>query len=186
MKKARRVVAAVAGAFAWLLVAASAVFLLGLGIVPHTGWYRTVTVLSASMRPRMPEGSVAIITPERPEQVRVGQVITYQVPVGDHRIITHRVVAVTEGLGSAHPVIQTKGDANNAPDPWLARIDGGTTWRARFSLPWIGRLISWLRGPTLHTGLVRVVPALLTVFWLVTIWRDDEDPAAVGPEPSAA
>jgi signal peptidase len=174
-----------AGAFTWVLVAGSAVVLLGLGIGPHTGWYRTVTVLSGSMRPAMPEGSVAVITPERPDQVRVGQVITYQVPVGDRRIITHRVVAVVEGEGGQHPVIQTQGDANDAPDPWLARIDGATAWRTRFAVPGLGRVISWLRSPAMHTGAVRVVPAMLAVVWLAAIWRDDDEPAPTRSRPSA-
>jgi signal peptidase len=186
MKKAVRLAAAIAGGSTWVLVAASVVLLLGLGIGPHTGWYRTVTVLSGSMRPGMREGSVAVITPQRPDQVRVGQVITYQVPVGDRRIVTHRVVSIIEGEGSQHPVIQTQGDANDAPDPWLARIDDATVWRARFAVPGLGDVISWLRSPVLHTGAVRIVPVMLAVVWLVAIWRDAGDPESVGAEPSAA
>ncbi len=186
MRTVARVSARLVSLAAWALLAGSVAMLMALGIGPRTGRYRTVTVLTASMRPGMPEGSVAVITPERPDQVRVGQVVTYQVPVGDRRIVSHRVVAVVEGEGTAHPVIQTQGDANNAPDPWLARIDDPTVWRARFAVPGLGRLISRVRSPLLHTVTVRLVPAVLALVWVVAIWREEEGPHPAGPEEVAA
>ncbi|MEW6473982.1 MAG: signal peptidase I [Actinomycetota bacterium] len=83
------------------------------GLGPHTGRYRTLTVLSGSMRPTMPEGSVAIVIPVPPAEIRPGDVITYNIPVGDRRVVTHRVVEIVEG--GDHPVVRTQGDANAAP-----------------------------------------------------------------------
>jgi signal peptidase I len=50
-------------------VAAQLVFLLalaalvGLGLLPRTGWYRPVTVLSGSMQPAFSPGDMVVVTP---------------------------------------------------------------------------------------------------------------------------
>lgn len=140
-----------------------------LGLGPRTGAYRAVTVLTASMGEFAPAGSVLISTPVPSTSVAVGDVITYRIPVGDHRVVTHRVVEVVEG-GDA-PVVRTRGDANDTPDPWLARLAPGPVWKGRFAVPGAGFAVSWLRQPWLQALLVRAVPLLLAVAWLRTIWR---------------
>ena len=52
-----------------------------LGLLPHTGWYRTETVLSGSMRPTFAPGDLVVVTPERIADVRVGQMISYHIPL---------------------------------------------------------------------------------------------------------
>lgn len=173
--RAVRVVASVA---VWVVGIACVAFLLAVGVGPRTGRYATLTVLSGSMRPEIPEGSVVVVTPLRPDQVRVGQILTYAVPEGDHRVVSHRVVELVRG--GDRPVIRTQGDANNAPDPWLAEIDDDTVWQVRYSVPYVGRMINWLRQPLVHRVTVMVVPTLLAVIWLVDIWRPEpEMPAGV-------
>src|ERR687888_40925 len=94
--------------------------LVGLALLPRTGWYRPVTVLSGSMKPAFSPGDMVVLTPEPLRDVRIGQVISYRIPVGDHHVQTHRVIQIIRG--GANPVVRTKGDANNAPDPWNARL----------------------------------------------------------------
>src|SRR5207244_1906789 len=53
-----------------LLAAVAVLIFVGLG--PVTGAYRLATVLSGSMAPGMPVGSVAVLVPEPPAAVRVG------------------------------------------------------------------------------------------------------------------
>jgi signal peptidase I len=165
-----------AGAALWGLVVCCVAFFVGVGVGPRTGRYGTLTVLSASMRPAIPEGAVVVVTPLRPADVRVGQILTYAIPEGDRRVVSHRVVEVVEA--GDRPVLRTQGDANDAPDPWLARIEGGTAWQVRLSVPGAGHLIHWLRQPVVHQVGVWVVPALLAVVWLADIWR--REPEAVG------
>ena len=160
----------------WITGFGCLVFFVAIGLGPRTGRYATLTVLSGSMRPGIPEGSIVLITPERPERVRVGQIITYAVPEGDHHVVSHRVVEIVSG--GPYPVIRTQGDANDTPDPWLAQIDGSTAWRVRASVPGLGRLISWLRQPLLHRLSVVVVPVVLAGVWLTDIWAADEDPGS--------
>jgi signal peptidase len=150
------------------------------GIGPRTGRYGTLTVLSGSMRPTIPVGAVVAVTPERPSDLRVGQIVAYSIPAGDHHVISHRVIKIVHG--GDRPVFQTKGDANSAPDPWLAQVKGGTVWQVRFAVPGLGWLIRWLRRPMVHVIGVLVFPALLALVWLVGIWRDDQAvPAHAGP-----
>jgi signal peptidase len=163
----------VIGATGWALIVACGALLALIGIGPHLGHYQTLSVLSGSMRPGIPVGAIVIVTQESPRDVRAGQIITYKVPVGDHQVVSHRVVEVVEGEGTDNPVIRTKGDANDAPDPWLARIDSPTVWQVRHTVPGVGKLVYLLRRPGVHTAGVRVVPALLAVLWLIGIWRND-------------
>ena len=143
------------------------------GLGPHTGLYRTETVLSGSMVPHFSPGDVVVVTPEPLADVRVGQVITYHAPVQGHMIVTHRVVKVLKG--GAHPVILTEGDANAAPDPWTAKLSGSPVWQQRWVIPGAGWIIEWLRSQVMRYLLVFGVPMLLAVIWLRDIWRDDPD-----------
>jgi signal peptidase I len=160
-----------------LAVGGALVFCLGVfaffGLGPHTGLYRTETVLSGSMAPHFSPGDVIIVTPEPLRDVRAGQVITYHAPVQGHMIVTHRVVKVLKG--GAHPVIWTKGDANSAPDPWTARLQGTTAWQQRWVIPGAGFIIEWLRSQWMRYLLVFGVPLLLAFIWLRDIWGEDEE-----------
>lgn len=167
------VVKSVAQATLFAFLLASAVFFAALAIGPHTGRYRTLTVLTGSMRPSAPPGSVVVVTPIPLSQVRPGMVLTYQIPVLDHRVVTHRVVTVKD-QGTTHPTITTKGDANGAPDPWEATLGGGPAWQERFALPHVGALVQALRSPAVHAVAVWGVPSLLAALWLVRIWGGGE------------
>ncbi|HEX6490104.1 MAG TPA: signal peptidase I [Gaiellaceae bacterium] len=146
--------------------------LVGLGLLPRTGWYRPVTVLSGSMRPAFSPGDMVIVTPEPLRSVRVGQVISYRIPIGDHHVESHRVIAIVHG--GAHPVVRTKGDANRAPDPWNARLHGTTAWRVRAVLPKLGWVVFWFRSPLLHWLTLFLAPLLLVLFGVGRIWRTPE------------
>jgi signal peptidase len=167
----------------WVLIVVSGAFLMVIGIGPHLFGYHTMTVLSGSMRPGIGVGSMIVVTAESPRDLRAGQIVTYQTPVGDHPVISHRVVKIVRGAGTLHPVFQTKGDANDSVDPWLAQVSSPGVWQVRGSVPNVGRAVSWLRRPAVHTGAVRVVPVLLAVLWLIGIWHSDPE---ADPDPAGA
>jgi len=97
-----------------LLGSCIGMFVLGLG--PLTGRYRVLTVLSGSMRPTLPVGSIVVVTPQPLDDIRVGDIITFQEP-GDRLVLeTHRVVRILRD--GPVPVVVTKGDDNARPDPW--------------------------------------------------------------------
>jgi signal peptidase I len=154
----------------WLvrsLLAVALLVLAAVGLGPVTGTYRLATVLSGSMAPGMPVGSVAVLVPVDPADVGVGDVITYQSPI-DRRVVTHRVVEVVES--GPNPVLRTKGDANASADPWAARLAGGPAWRRVAVIPYAGKLIRMLRSPPVHHATVHLVPLLLLAAMLSAIW----------------
>src|SRR5919204_2420256 len=157
------------GLFARAALAVAIVALLGLGLLPRTGWYRPVTVLSGSMRPAFSPGDMVVLTPEPERDVRVGQVISYRIPIGDHHVQTHRVIAIVHG--GVHPSVRTKGDSNTAPDPWVAKLHGSTVWRVSAVLPKLGWVVFWLRAPRIEKLTVVLAPILLALLGLFRIWR---------------
>jgi signal peptidase len=152
-----------------LFAGACIALLLFLGVGPHVLGYRTLTVLTGSMDPAYPAGSVVVVSQQPAAALHKGQVLVYEAPIDDHRVVTHRVTEVFGDGGSY--VVQTKGDANGAPDPWRARIASPTVWTVRFGVPVLGSLIRLLRTPILHKVLVYGVPLLIALMWVGQIWR---------------
>lgn len=140
--------------------------LLALG--PRTGLYRPVTVLSDSMKPTFSRGDLVIARPRPLSQLRVGEVVSFSIPVGDHRVESHRIVEILSG--GAMPVVRTKGDASMAPDPWNAQLTGNSAWVVTASVPKLGLLIVWMRDPRVRIASLFLAPALLALRVLTRIW----------------
>lgn len=161
--------AAVCRAAATLVAVLAVCLLAAVAVGPRLGLFRIETVLSGSMRPTFGPGDLILVTPEPVTAVRPGQVISYQIPIGDHHVESHRVVSVKQD--GDRPIIETRGDNNSAADPWRARLTSGTAWRVRAVIPAVGNAIVFLRMPIVHLITVLLVPALLAVWWLLRIWR---------------
>ncbi len=127
-----------------MLVVAFTLFLVP-AVGRATGRVRFVPILSGSMSPTMQPGSAAIATREPVGEVQPGQIIVYTIPVGDRHVSAHRVMEVD--ATSRRTVVVTKGDANEAADPWRAELQGDSAWVVRGSVPFIGRVILWLSSP---------------------------------------
>jgi len=143
----------------------------GLAVLPHLGMYRTLTALTASMKPTFSPGDVVVVRPEPIQDLKVGQVISYRVPVGVHQVETHRVVKILRGAGTTTPVIQTKGDNNTVTDPWTAQLNGTTVYRLVAVVPKAGYAINFMRGRIFHLLSVFFIPGLLAIFALRRIWN---------------
>ena len=152
---------------------AVAVFAL-LAVGPHVLGYRTMTMLTGSMAPMIEPGDVTVVTPIAVADVTDGMVITYHQPIGDRSLVTHRVVEVQRDAAGA-VTIRTKGDANEAIDPWTATLEGDTAYRVRAVVPELGHLIQALRAPVLTQVLLYGAPALLAGWLLLGIWRPTTD-----------
>jgi signal peptidase I len=151
-----------------------------LAVGPHVLGYRTMTMLTASMSPEIDPGDVTIVTPMAVSDVTEGMVITYHKPIDDRSLVTHRVVSVVTGPDGAVQ-IQTKGDANEAIDPWTATLQGDTAYQVRAVIPELGHVIQALRAPVVAQVLLYGAPALLVGWLLLTIWRptpEDEEARA--------
>lgn len=133
----------------------------GLMLAPKLFSTSLMVVLSQSMEPNIPMGSIVVTRPTPPEEIEVGDVITFRSSDfgSASDLVTHRVVELV-GSG-AFMRFRTQGDAVEDPDPKL--VDAldlvGRVW---FSLPQAGYLVSMLRTPK---GLLIFIglPALLLI-----------------------
>nr|WP_296487378.1 signal peptidase I [uncultured Acetatifactor sp.] len=80
--------------------------------LPRVFGYQIYTVVSGSMEPAIPTGSLVYIKEGKPEEAAEGDVIAFYGGAGAASIITHRVVENRVVMGE----IVTKGDANESPD----------------------------------------------------------------------
>ena len=152
----RRVLTLVLGLVVLVVVALAA----AVALVPAVVGGHSLTVLSGSMEPTLPVGSVAVIKPVDTAQVKPGDVlnVTDRDPAtGQSRIVTHRVVEILPG-----PAFVTRGDANrtNDPRPVAAADVHGVLW---YDVPYVGALRARLLGPAglaIAGGLVLLAIAL--------------------------
>jgi len=118
------------------------------------------SVLTGSMAPAIPTGSVVFIYPQA--SYGEGDIITFR-PAGSAVAlpITHRIVAVLpQGDGTTHFV--TMGDANQAEDAETVS-HSDIYGKVIFHIPWLGLLLDFVRTP-LGFALLIIVPALLVVY----------------------
>jgi len=160
-----------------LLVGAVIGFLF-LAVAPRILGYQTLTMLTGSMSPLIGPGDVVVTAPIPAGNVKVGDIITYRIPVEDHRVETHRVVDVMRNADGAITV-QTKGDANNGLDPWLATLDGNVAYKEVASIPYLGNVIRMLREPIVMSVLMYGAPGVLVTGLLISIWRRTPESAVL-------
>ena len=113
--------------------------------VPALTGSTALTVLTSSMEPHLPPGTMVVVRPTDPADVEPGMVLTYQLRSGEPTLITHRVTQVLAGADGERRFI-TKGD-NNAEadaDPVREVQMRGTVW---YAIPWLGWVAIALTGP---------------------------------------
>ena len=157
-----------AGRIHGLLLAGAALAILSLTAGPRVLPYQTYFVLSGSMEPTIPVGSVIVLLPAQAEELGIGDVITFARPDHPETLVTHRIVGLEPA--EAGPQFVTKGDANDGADPWRVPVSG-QGWRVGFAIPWVGYLLRAVQLPLARLALV-VLPALgLGALALVRIWK---------------
>ena len=107
-KQGRKLLPALCGAAGTVLILA-VIALLILPSLPKFTDYEIFNVISGSMEPKIPVGSLIIVEPREASQVEEGEVIAF---MSNGSVITHRVV---ENLSFEGEFV-TKGDANLQED----------------------------------------------------------------------
>ena len=116
---------------------------------------RSMVVLTGSMEPRLPVGSV-IVT--RPINIyNIGDIVSFK---NDSDLtITHRIV---EGFKDEKGVLyKVKGDANNTSDQDLVRLEQ-ILGKEVLTLPYIGKIIGATKSPKGFISLI-IVPAFVFI-----------------------
>jgi signal peptidase len=111
-------------------------------VLPRVLHWDVQVVMSGSMEPAMPVGSVVLIRPVDPEAVAVGDIITFR-QQDSAGFVTHRVMEV---LKEESRSFRTRGDANEEPDTSLVPADAlrGRVWA---TIPYLGYLAQHARQP---------------------------------------
>lgn len=145
----------------WLVVGASLAALTAGVLVPRLSGATPYTVLTGSMTPNLPPGTLAVVRPVDPESIATDTVITYQLESGKPTVVTHRVVAVRADL-TGQVEYQTRGDANDSPDATWVRPEQvrGELW---YAVPYLGHVSTWLSVAD-RKLLARVLGGLLVAY----------------------
>lgn len=151
------------------LSAALLVLLLGVAVavigLPALTGGGAMTVLTQSMEPGLPPGTLVVVRPTSVDDIRVGDVITYQIRSGEAAVVSHRVMSKTYADGELTFV--TKGDNNDTVDPEPVREVQvrGTLW---YSLPLLGWVNTLLNGSN-RTVVVAVAAGALFLYAAVSV-----------------
>lgn len=182
-----------------ILVVVVAVGLVGIRLLG----FKPLYVMSGSMKPAFPVGSLIFVQKTAPEDIQVGDPITYTInDAGDYS--THRVIAVESYETSVRTLtdeagqplldengdvqyeeyaleetcyyFQTKGDANELPDgtPVYYKNVVGVP---RLTIPYLGYFAQWLQTPKGRIlGIsVALVIVILTFLPDLLKWVDEGD-----------
>ncbi len=116
-------------------------FVLCIGFVAiRVSGFGSFVVTGGSMEPNIHKGSLVLVEPVSPQQVGVGDVLTFQ-----HygQTTTHRVIAIAQSAQG--PSFTTKGDANTVADP-DAKTFPGQVGLVRATIPAIGYAIVYMQA----------------------------------------
>lgn len=110
-------------------------------VVPKVAGATPATILTGSMEPTLPPGTLVIVKPVPVHDIRIGDVMTYQIRSGDPAVVSHRVVAITRST-TGGLTFTTKGDNNAEADaPVIPAQVRGVVW---YSVPLLGYVNSAL------------------------------------------
>lgn len=106
--------------------------------LPRVFGYEIYTVISGSMEPAIPVGSLVYVQPGAPEDAETDDVIAFHSSMDTGAIITHRVIKNDIVTGQIH----TKGDANEKEDLYPVGYDY-YMGKVVYSVPVLGRVLAF-------------------------------------------
>ncbi len=129
---------------AWLVILGVVVVLAAAVLVPRLAGATPYTVLTGSMEPTYPPGTLVVVKPVPFDEIAIGDVITYQRESGKDDVVTHRVVGSGNRFDGKR-VLTTRGDANQVADrnPVQEVQVRGRLW---YSVPYLGYVNNALSG----------------------------------------
>lgn len=157
MNLARRIYRIISSVLVGLIVVL-AVLLVGVRLVGLTPY----TVISGSMEPAYPVGSLLYVQKVDPTTLQEGDPVTYYMSGG--QVVTHRVIEVVEDP-SVGVCYRTKGDANNIADSSLLKYTQ-VIGRPVMAIPWLGYVSWFIQHPP---GTYVAIAAVMVLLCLSTV-----------------
>jgi signal peptidase len=154
-----------------VLLCALAVAVAGVPAVMHG---QALAVLTGSMEPTIKPGDLIVVeglqSDSAKENLKIGDIISYEPKADDPTLITHRVVA--KGSGVSGNYLITQGDNNNAQDApvYMKQIVG----KYLYKLPKLGYLTEWLGGSKRGAVMILGIALILFAIYRIVFGRKDK------------
>ena len=137
-----------------------AILLVGTRIFGFTPY----TVLSGSMEPRFPVGSVVYVRKIDPAELQTGDVITYVIDGGT--VVTHRIIEIIPDEEDASVLrFRTKGDNNNITDGEPIHSNN-ILGKVAFCLPLLGYVSHYIQTPPWTYFVIAIVLMMLLLAFI--------------------
>lgn len=131
------------------------------------------TVLSPSMEPDYPTGSLLYVADVNPADLKVDDVIIFQL-TGD-MTATHRIIELVPDESDTDVVrFRTKGDNNDIADGSLVEFDD-VIGKPVFCIPLLGYLAAFIQNPPGSVVTITVGIVLILVVIILDTITDDKD-----------
>jgi signal peptidase len=172
----RQVVGRVASTVGLILVLTLAMLML----LPSLLGFHRYVIVSGSMEPAIPVGSVVYDKAVPVAELAVGDVITFMPPpeYGIKSPVTHRIYEISAAppLLSIHAaagrMLRTKGDANEDPDPWRMLLNQTDQDRVEHHLPYVGYVYMWLNRRWVQLLVIGLPALVITILVARALWRE--------------
>lgn len=122
--------------------------------------FRLFSVLSGSMEPAISKGSLILVRPV--DKYQTGDIITFRGEGDSKETVTHRIINVVEDKDNNKFGYETKGDANEDPDPELIarrRVIG----KVMVKFPWLGHPVAFAQTQEGLLILI-IVPGIFIIY----------------------
>lgn len=137
-------------------------------IVPNLLGMKSLAVLSGSMEPGIPVGSIVYIDDAEPSTLQKGDVITYN--LGGGTMVTHRVVDVD----TENQSIITKGDANDVEDGAPVAFSQ-VVGKMKMHIPLLGYISIYIRTPLGIAAACGLLIIVVLLTFLPEVFKKEEE-----------
>ena len=140
-------------------------------LAPYFDW-RVDAVMSGSMEPNLNVGGLVISKPMGPNDIAVGDIITFYCPL-NKQMISHRVIAVESGTST---YFRTKGDANEASDSFIVPVQN-VVGKVCFHVPYLGYVTQFIKtrlGILLILGIPGIIIIIMEILNIWRVFRDEQ------------
>lgn len=104
--------------------------------------YRFYNVLTPSMEPTIPVGSMVFVKMVEPYELKVGDVITYSTSTDGSVVVTHRINEINAENGKISFI--TKGDANKVTDISPV-VSSSVIGKVNLIVPYLGNILTYIQ-----------------------------------------
>ncbi|MDR1791632.1 MAG: signal peptidase I [Propionibacteriaceae bacterium] len=164
------------GGVGWALALSLTALAVAAAAVPALRGGQALTVLTGSMEPTFSPGDRIITEAVTPDDVQVGDIISYLPNPDDPELITHRVIGMRLGADGETTFVM-QGDANNAVDPIVQGKQ--IRYRYLYHIPFMGYIVDQVGG---QSGMAVTIAAVVIIGYGVFLVlkpskRKEEEPA---------